>query len=254
MHALKPVLTACAAAVLMTLVGCQSSPLRDAEHVVQKPPVAEDVHEGVVASAGCPDGAVEGADQGYGHCGDPGCTACAHKYGKKGRHDWEQIFPDHCWPEQYVREDARRVNFPFCQQMINGLRVETTVWEHYFESASDRNAELNEAGRQRLLYFTRKRPFVVTELALETSFDAELDAKRIETVVEFLSEHSTEPYNWQVTVVNRQPVGLFGREAGYQIDRMVGETSGGEEPPIPTYYEQIYQLFNAIDTGGGGGG
>lgn len=136
--------------------------------------------------------------------------------------DWEKLHTDHCWPEQFNRESQRRINAPFGQQLINGNRIELTIWAHYFETRAGQEAKLNAAGERRLQYLARKKPFVIPYLELEASFDRELDERRIASIVEAANRYSFDPANWQVAVVNRKPIGMFGPEATNGIMAMYG--------------------------------
>ncbi|WP_145262936.1 hypothetical protein [Planctomycetes bacterium Pan216] len=175
-------------------------------------------------------GAVECADG----CFEDDCSSCngcgRDKWHKSLKDfDWEQLHSDHCWPEQYAREAARRVNAPLGQQMINGIEVEQTVWKHYFSTQEGKESQLNSAGEARLTYLSRRKPYVIPQLFLETSFDPELDSKRAQAVVDFARTRSLEPLDWQVSIVNRRPAGLFGREAPKNIEKMIGPGAG---PPV----------------------
>ncbi len=194
------------------------------------------------------------ADEACGRCGKPvddqiiescsgescpveGCGTCK-KPGfiqniktKIHNFDKEQLHPDHCWPEQYSREAMRRVYAPLGQQMVNGQRLESTIWEHYF--AEPGSSELSEAGKSRLRYLARRRPYIMPQLELQTSFDQTLDQDRITKVTEYANQVSTQPIAWNVVLINRgTPTGLFGVEGPKTIDKMVGL------PGAPPFYEQ----------------
>lgn len=165
-------------------------------------------------------------------CNGAGCDECGGHGKLKSKikdFDWEQLHPDHCWPEQYSREAVRRVHAPFGQQLVNGNEIELTMWKHYFLKDKDHEHELNGAGQGRLQYLARKKPFVIPDLRLQTSFDRDLDAKRIQSVIEYATKYSFEPVAWQVSVVNVEPVGLFGQEMPKAITKMIGPGGG---PPV----------------------
>jgi hypothetical protein len=170
-------------------------------------------------------------------CSVEGCSTCK-KPGliqniktKIHNFDKEQLHPDHCWPEQYSREAMRRVYAPLGQQMVNGQRLESTIWEHYF--AEPGSSELSEAGKSRLRYLARRRPYIMPQLELQTSFDQALDQDRIAKVTEYANQVSTQPIAWNVVLINRgTPTGLFGVEGPKTIDKMVGL------PGAPPFYEQ----------------
>ncbi|MBY0587518.1 hypothetical protein K2X85_10095 [bacterium] len=153
--------------------------------------------------------------------------------------DKEQLHPDHCWPEQYSRESIRRVYAPLGQQLVNGQRLESMIWEHYF--VEEKSAELSEAGKSRLRYLARKRPFIMPQLELQTSFDQAADQQRIAALTQYANEVSTQPISWNVVLVNRgTPIGLFGAEGPKTIDKMIGLPGAA-----PFYEPQIKRNFMA---------
>ncbi|MFO0944726.1 MAG: hypothetical protein U1D30_02080 [Planctomycetota bacterium] len=192
-----------------------------------------------------------------GQCGSncKGCEQCGGEHknfvrkmkDKWKRFDKEQLHTDHCWPEQFSRESARRVNAPFREQMNFGNDIELTVWEHYFEDEDGKKHELNFAGKERIQYLARKKPFVIPQLQLQTSFDQQLDAKRIEEVLAYANKVSFEPAPWQVAVVNRSPNGLFGPEGPKAINKMIGPAGG---PPV--YEPNVKQTFLSTNQQGFG--
>lgn len=175
---------------------------------------------------------------------DSGCQTCAEKpkFFKMLKQKWhdfdkEQLHPDHCWPDQYVRESQRRIYAPLGQQMVNGHRLESTIWEHYFDA--DDPAVLTEGGMARLRYLARRRPYVIPQLELQTSFDQEIDRARIEAVTEYAARVSTVPISWNVILTNRgAPIGLFGAEGPKTIDNMIGLP--GAPPRHQPYIKQTF--------------
>lgn len=186
-------------------------------------------------------GSYNDGTENYAHGACKGCGVrcgghCGLGIGDKLRNfDWEQLHPDHCWPEQYSRESMRRVNVPLAQQLHNGNLIELTIWDHYFETEEDREASLNGAGMARLQYLARKKPYVISDLLIQTSFDAELDKQRIDAVKEYAGQFGFHP---ELTVVNRIPRGLFGAEAPKAITKMLGPAAGP-----PAYEPQIKADF-----------
>ena len=163
--------------------------------------------------------------------------------------DYEQFHPDHCWPEQYSRESERRVNAPLGAQMVAGHRLESTIWEHYWAKGEEGEApKLNEAGMSRLQYLARKRPYVIPQLELQTSFNQELDAQRSAALTAYAASVSTQPIPWSVVLTNRgAAVGLFGQEGPKAIDKMIGVAG---QPP--RYEPNIKQGFlSTSETGTG---
>jgi hypothetical protein len=181
--------------------------------------------------------------------------------------DKEQLFTDHCWPDQYNRESVRRVNEPLARQLQAGMAIELTIWDHYFTAAEEtqegemkpavahvshaqaKKAEkkdeapkpapprnvLNEAGKARLQYLSSKKPYVIKDLYLQTSFDDKLDEQRKQAVLAELkkyAKYTPQDSDWAVTVVNRQPVGTAPADAVFAA----------------THAEK----FSSIATGGGG--
>lgn len=176
-------------------------------------------------------------------CADGACGACD---AARKKIDWQQLQGDHCWPSQFSRESMRRVNEPFGQQMVNGNNVELTIWPHYFEADKGHESVLNEAGMSRLRYLARKRPFVIPNLQLQSSYDATLDQQRIEAAINYLRTVTFEPVPWNVTVVNRPVTGLYGLEGPKVINKMIGPGAG---PPV--YETQIKQGFSGGGAGAG---
>lgn len=182
--------------------------------------------------------AATGHDQYCDGCSSRSCKHCWGSLGDKLRDfDWEQLHPDHCWPEQYSRESARRVQAPFQQQMINGNILETTLWDHYFEKEEGQEAVLSTAGQARLQYLARKRPYVIPTLQMQTSFNQELDQKRVQAVKDYTSSFGFYP---EIAVVNREPTGLFGQEAQKAMIKMIGPGGGP-----PAYETQVKRDFYA---------
>lgn len=181
----------------------------------------------------------------FGGCGRWGCNHCRQDF------DYEWLHPDHCWPEQFNRESARRVNEPLGKQVQNGTAIELTLWDHYFSAEEEeedgengkpaavkpasyqeskkevakkdakdevekpRNV-LNEAGKARLRYLSRKKPYVIPDLYLQMSYDEKLDKERKEAVMaelKKLSKPSVKPVEWTVTMVDREPIGTAPLDA-----------------------------------------
>jgi hypothetical protein len=184
-----------------------------------------------------------------GSCNNEGCSHCGNLCGrlkeKLRDFDYEQLHPDHCWPEQYTRESVRRTREPFGQQVANGTAIEVTIWEHYFKREEGMEHELNRAGEERIRYLARKRPYVIPELQLQTSFNQERDQKRIETILAKAREVTLEPESWQVTVVNRAPTGLSGKDGANQVKKMFGDTTPA---PMPQYEQYIKSSFRQAAT------
>jgi hypothetical protein len=161
--------------------------------------------------------------------------------------DHEQLNPDHCWPDQYARESRRRVNSALGAQARAGNDIEMTVWEHYFEKEKGLEDQLTDAGKHRIKYLARKRPYVINQLYLPVSFDPSLDSRRINNVVAYANSVSTEPQQWQVATVNRVPSGVGGYEGSLGFAKTFQSVS-----QTPHYESASKSGF--LGGGGGGGG
>lgn len=172
------------------------------------------------------------------------CPTCGHDgswghgglgHGGLGHHglhgakefDWDQVHPDRCWPDQYSRESRRRVRAPFRRQLIEGNKLECTMWDYFFDKSKGFEHTLNEGGKAHLRYLARKRPYVIPSLQLQTSYDQELDQKRVGSIIDFANKVSLEPLDWQVAVINQVPTGLFGAEGTNVINDMLSGTNSG---------------------------
>lgn len=207
----------------------------------------ENCSTGSCASGACATGKCDKG--GCSECGPDGCLfggAFNHFKNECKDFDPEQLHTDHCWPDQYNRLSRQRVRDPLGTQMNNGIAVESTLWTHYFSNEKGKEGELNEAGMSRLQYFARRKPFVTPNLFLQTSWDKDIDAKRIQTAVDYLAKFSMEPQPWQVAVINSKPTGLFGLEGPKAITKMLGT---GAQPP--QYEQQIKQGFYSSGSSGG---
>jgi hypothetical protein len=185
-------------------------------------------------------------------CGDNGCCGGC---GRGGLHqklrdcDWEQLRTDHCWPEQYNYESRRRVNQPLHDQIAAGHATVNTLHDFHFETKADSRSILNDAGKARLSYLARRKPYVVPSVFIQTTFDQALDAERMRHVNDFLVSIAVETTDWQLAMVHTTPTGLYGQEGVYSISKMIGPRQGAN---VPTpYYERI--LKNNFFLGQGGG-
>jgi hypothetical protein len=196
-------------------------------------------------------------------CGKSGCNGgCGYANGhwatfkqKLRDCDWEQLRTDHCWPEQYNYESRRRVHAPLHDQIASGHATHNTLHDAHFETKPDMRGMLNEAGRLRLAYFARRKPYVVPSVFVQTTFDAAIDEQRNKQVFDFLQTVSTEPTDWQIASVSTYPTGQYGEEGRNAISKMIGPRQGAN---VPTpYYERILKNNFFLGTGGGqaqGGG
>ncbi|MGL4463576.1 MAG: hypothetical protein ACRDD1_12890 [Planctomycetia bacterium] len=191
----------------------------------------------LTSCSSCQGGVKSGCSTGCSSCADQGCGSCRGGLFSRFKHDlsqydWEQLHPDHCWPEQYSREAMARVRAPLGEQVVRGNQLELTLWTFHFSNEKGKEAILNPSGLARLQYLARKRPYVIPFLSMQTSFDPQLDAKRAVAIVAAANSYSFEPMNWQVGLVNRVPTGLIGPEASKEINFMIGTS-----PSAPPFYQ-----------------
>jgi hypothetical protein len=197
-------------------------------------------------------------------CGECGSAACpggcgGHAGGlrqKLREYDWEQIRPDHCWPTQYTHESIRRVNDPLKQQMVNGLALDSTLFDHHFQ-ADEKKGELSEPGKHRLEFLARRRPYQVRTVTLQASHDQALDQARANEVQAYLQKVSFEPGNWQIAVAPVVPTGLSGPEIAGTVANATG-IQGGAAPMTRKYESILRNSFtqgsgSGVSTGGGAG-
>ena len=79
---------------------------------------------------------------------------------------------DRCWPERYSNLAQRGVNRAFAPQILNGHVLDQTVWNHHFETGTDR---LTQGGLAHLQYISRRRPEPDRTVYLATSNDLAYD-------------------------------------------------------------------------------
>lgn len=125
---------------------------------------------------------------------------------------WEMLYPHPCWPSYYAREARGRVTDIMRSQVVNGNKIELTVWDFYFHKEASIKDQLNPAGIRRLQYLARRRPYVIPTLRMQDTFDDELNEARITTVINAMKRFTRKDFDWQVVVVNEVPQGLFGIE------------------------------------------
>jgi hypothetical protein len=188
-----------------------------------------------------------------GTCGQSTCMTCRKpELFAQLKEDWrnfdkEQLHPDKCWPDQYSRESRRRVRDPHYAHVVEGAKTEQTIWQDWFEKEKGREALLTEAGKHRLRYLARKRPYIQPQLYLETSYSPELDQRRVAAISQYVSTVSFEPTQWEVAMTNRVPTGQFGPEGPVALSKMFQPTQ-----QIPQYEFQLKQGFYSGAGSGGG--
>src|SRR5262249_17343864 len=92
-------------------------------------------------------------------CGMAGCC-CQDKY------------IDPCYPERYVYTARKEVTAAFAPQVQNGRVLDQTIWNFYFDQASDR---LNAGGMDCLDTLIRRRPSPDPRIFLATARDLSFD-------------------------------------------------------------------------------
>jgi len=110
---------------------------------------------------------------------------------------WDIVDP--CWPEHYNCDARGEVMTPRVTQATNGLVLEQTVWNHYFETGT---ADLNKGVQVSLDRMARRRPMPVGDVFVQTAHDvsydsahpeqlalqrADLDARRMKAVQAYLA-------------------------------------------------------------------
>jgi hypothetical protein len=162
--------------------------------------------------------------------------------------DQEQLHPDHCWPDQYSRESRRRVNNALAASTAEAMRSDQTIWTHYFEQERGKEAMLSDAGKHRLDYLARRRPYPMTDIILQTSYINDLDQARIGNIMAYITTRSQEG-GWNVALTNRVPTGLTGHEAMNAVTKTYTQVQS-----LPNYEPIMKQGFYQATVGGGGGG
>lgn len=154
---------------------------------------------------------------------------------------------DPCYPERYNYQARQETKAALGAQVYNGHVLEQTVWNHDFETGTDR---LTPGGMEHLAYLARRRPSVDTVVYLQTAQDVAYDqgdatkpanpntAKFIETrndlnnrrtrsIQAFLSaQTSGRNLKFEVVVHDPPEVGIAASYAGLAASRMNGAAEG----------------------------
>jgi hypothetical protein len=144
-----------------------------------------------------------------GGIGSVGCM------GKPSVQDRYAGYVDPCWPERYNYVARNEVLAPFAIHATNGMIVDHTLWNYYFDAGTD---HLNAAGRDRLDYLARRRPAPESKVFLQTTRDLvfdpaapdkfatarqDLDARRVQAVQQYLSASTAgRPLTFEVAVID----------------------------------------------------
>lgn len=143
--------------------------------------------------------------------GGLGSLGCVHT-GKSDEDCRYRNWVDPCYPERYNHAARQAVIAPFAQQVQNGHVLNQTVFNWYFEYASDK---LTPAGMEKLDSIARTRPspdpriFLQTARDLPPNLDAakivaartDLDLKRAAAVQKYLaSEPAFAPVAYEIFV------------------------------------------------------
>ena len=147
---------------------------------------------------------------------------------------------DRCWPERYSNLAQRGVNRAFAPQVLNGHVLDQTVWNHHFETGTDR---LTQGGLAHLQYISRRRPEPDRTVYLATSNDLaydpacperfsgakqELDSLRAMAIQKFLvSSNSGRCADFQILVHDPADVTLHTRGVDISVQQMYTRFRGG---------------------------
>jgi len=94
---------------------------------------------------------------------------------------------DPCWPERYDSMARASVREMTNAQAAQGHKLDTTLWNTYFEADPKTNeptAELNGAGQAFLRNIARRLPFPDSQLWLQYPYDVTDPAKRDQMIAE----------------------------------------------------------------------
>lgn len=156
---------------------------------------------------------------------------------------------DPCYPQRYVCQARGEVYAPLEAQSMNGMVLEQTVWNHQFatvppaKEGDKPKVLLTPAGQAHLDYIIRRRPCPVPEVFLQTAHDitfdpekpeqfttdrAELDAKRIKAVTDYLAAARPD-VPFKVSIHDPNPKFISGNEIIGAVQH-IHQTSQGVIP------------------------
>ena len=143
--------------------------------------------------------------------GGLGSLGCVHT-GKSSEDCRYRNWVDPCYPERYNHAARQAVIAPFAQQVHNGHVLNQTVFNWYFEYASDK---LTPAGQEKLDSLARTRPAPDPRLYLQTARDlppnldpakvvavrTDLDLKRAAAIQKYMaSQPAFAPVAYEIFV------------------------------------------------------
>ncbi len=147
---------------------------------------------------------------------------------------------DRCWPERYNNLAIREVNRAATPQVLNGHILDQTVWNHHFETGTDR---LTPGGQAVLQYLSRRRPCPDTTIYLATAMDLaydpacpdrycgarqELDSLRAASIQKFLvGLNCGRPTDFHVCVHDPADVSISTVPSGSSVIQMYARYRGG---------------------------
>ena len=167
---------------------------------------------------------------------------------------------DPCQMERYATQARQEVITSFAPQVQNGRILDQTMWNHYFETGTDK---LNPSGLSKLDQIVRRRPepdprvFIATARDLDYNADTaddyadgrrELDSKRAAAIQKYLAiQTAGRPMAFDMLVHDPAEPGIPGISAraawASQVSNYSGQlgTTGGGAAQ------------NSLSGGGGGG-
>lgn len=148
---------------------------------------------------------------------------------------WERVHLDYarnnCWPSPFVEIDRASVRQHFGQMTANGIRLQNTLSDHYFETDEVR---LTPAGKMKVRNILLNAPDRRTIFVMQALTEEETQA-RIEAVRQGLVELVNNPNVTEIMVSPNQPL---GRPADYIDDVYRRERSTIPAPRLPAAAEQ----------------
>jgi hypothetical protein len=179
-------------------------------------------------------------------CDSGGCGGC--NGGDSGNKCCADLY-DHCWPQRYFYQAEVSVINALAPQVQNGHVLDQTVWNHHFETGTDK---LTPGGQAHLSYLGRRRPCPDTTVYIQTATDLAYDP----ACPENLAGARQELDKLRVQAVQKYLAAVTaGRQADFQV--LVHDPSDPSTSAIPpaNAIQQMYlRTRGGLATGGGGGG
>lgn len=177
-----------------------------------------------------------------------GSVGCAHKEGSLG--DCYRNWWDESWPERYNYAARQSVLEPFAQQAYNGHFLEQTLWNWYFDPATD---HLTAGGIAKLDTIARTVPMPDPKIFIQTARDIpasletpeksaaqrdELNARRAAAVKRYMaSQPGLIPVAYEVFITDAPVPGIFSAFASKafigQLAGYTGAITGGSGAAAP---------------------